>query len=142
MGGGSSDAATTLLALNRLWGCTGRASACWHAGADAGRRRALLHRRHNAFVEGIGEQAHAAGAAAATFCRGQARWAIATADIFGSPLLVRDTEACYTHGLFCERRVWRSGFGRNDLQPPPKPIARGGASGRRMACRAVSATAA
>ena len=46
LGGGSSDAATVLLVLNRLWASEPDArSSCMQLGAAAGRRRAVLHLR-------------------------------------------------------------------------------------------------
>ena len=64
LGGGSSDAATTLLALNRLWDLhwpLDRLSAlALTLGADV---PFFVHGR-NAFVEGVGEQHHAGRAAA------------------------------------------------------------------------------
>jgi 4-diphosphocytidyl-2-C-methyl-D-erythritol kinase len=56
MGGGSSDAATTLLALNRLWGCTGRARGWRELGLTLGADVPFFVGGHNAFVEGIGER--------------------------------------------------------------------------------------
>ncbi|MDE1958345.1 MAG: 4-(cytidine 5'-diphospho)-2-C-methyl-D-erythritol kinase [Xanthomonadaceae bacterium] len=55
LGGGSSDAATTLVALNRIWGCglddDALAALGLHLGADV----PVFVRGHNAWAEGIGE---------------------------------------------------------------------------------------
>ena len=137
MGGGSSDAATTLLALNRLWGLgwPRRAPGC-PIGAAAGRRRAVLPGR-------------AATRSSRASANGSRRWrcrrcsyavvkppaAIATRDIFEQPRLGRDTEAVILAGSLDEAgRIgapagWTQGFGKNDLQPARRgPVPRGGAS--------------
>ncbi|RZJ59654.1 MAG: 4-(cytidine 5'-diphospho)-2-C-methyl-D-erythritol kinase, partial [Acidovorax sp.] len=55
MGGGSSDAATTLLALNRLWGLHLPRAALERIGITLGADIPFFLRGRNAFVEGIGE---------------------------------------------------------------------------------------
>ena len=112
LGGGSSDAASTLLALNRLW--------------DLHLSRADLHRLalslgadvpffiggRNAFVEGIGDRLTPLTLPPQSFAVVKPAAAIATADIFGSPDLARDTEPVILTGSFAS-----AGFGHNDLQP-------------------------
>ncbi|MBR7801027.1 4-(cytidine 5'-diphospho)-2-C-methyl-D-erythritol kinase [Undibacterium fentianense] len=56
VGGGSSDAATTLLALNYLWGCHLQEAELMHLGLQLGADVPFFIGRTNAFVEGIGEQ--------------------------------------------------------------------------------------
>jgi len=56
MGGGSSDAATTLLALNRLWGLNWPLSKLIPLGLALGADVPFFLGGHNAWVEGIGEQ--------------------------------------------------------------------------------------
>jgi 4-diphosphocytidyl-2-C-methyl-D-erythritol kinase len=53
LGGGSSNAATVLVALNHLWGCglSGRAGRLGLLGADV----PVFVRGHAAFAEGVGE---------------------------------------------------------------------------------------
>ncbi len=55
MGGGSSDAATTLLALNRLWGLQLPLSVLEKIGLQLGADIPFFLRGHNAWVHGIGE---------------------------------------------------------------------------------------
>jgi 4-diphosphocytidyl-2-C-methyl-D-erythritol kinase len=91
LGGGSSDAATVLLALNHLWqtGLDGRTRTTRPAlGADV---PVFVHGR-NTFAEGIGEhftdvdcRLQLSGAASAVN--------VPTAAIFGAPELPRDTPA-------------------------------------------------
>ena len=56
MGGGSSDAATTLVALNRLWSCGLGLSALADLGLQLGADVPLFVRGRSAFAEGVGEQ--------------------------------------------------------------------------------------
>ncbi len=55
MGGGSSDAASALLALNRLWGLGLSRAALESIGLQLGADIPFFLRGHNAWVEGIGE---------------------------------------------------------------------------------------
>ncbi len=55
MGGGSSDAATRLLALNRLWGWTSPLATLERIGLALGADVPFFLRGRNAWVEGIGE---------------------------------------------------------------------------------------
>ena len=56
MGGGSSDAASTLLALNRLWGLNWPLSKLLPLGLALGADVPFFLHGHNAWVEGIGEK--------------------------------------------------------------------------------------
>jgi 4-diphosphocytidyl-2-C-methyl-D-erythritol kinase len=56
MGGGSSDAATCLLALNRLWNLNLSLSRLAHIGLKLGADVPFFLAGRNAWVEGIGEQ--------------------------------------------------------------------------------------
>ena len=117
MGGGSSDAASTLLALNRLWGLNLSQSALEAIGLKLGADIPFFLRGHNAWVEGIGEtitpleKAHQLP---------QARFAIVkpaagleTKLIFSSPNLKRDSDSATILGFAAAH----FDFGRNDLQP-------------------------
>ncbi|NBX14672.1 MAG: 4-(cytidine 5'-diphospho)-2-C-methyl-D-erythritol kinase [Betaproteobacteria bacterium] len=56
MGGGSSDAASCLLALNRLWGLNLKVSQLAEIGLRLGADVPFFLRGHNAWVQGVGEQ--------------------------------------------------------------------------------------
>jgi len=110
LGGGSSDAATTLLALNHLWGC-GMSNACLQEigialGADV---PIFIHGR-NCFAEGIGEQFTDVAVPEAWYLLTLPTVAVPTAEIFRSPALKRDTPAM-------KPAEWRPGVGHNDLEP-------------------------
>ena len=112
LGGGSSDAASTLLALNRLWGLHWPRDRLLALGATLGADVPFFIGGHNAFVEGIGERLTPVTLPPQRFAVVKPAAAIATADIFGSPDLARDTEPVILTGSFAS-----AGFGHNDLQP-------------------------
>ncbi len=115
MGGGSSDAASTLLALNRLWGLNLPRERLAALGLKLGADVPFFIGGHNAFVEGIGERLTPLPVPRAWFAVVKPPAAIATSAIFGSPLLVRNTEAVILAGFLADTA---GGFGRNDLQAP------------------------
>lgn len=117
MGGGSSDAATTLLALNRLWGLGLSRSTLETIGLQLGADIPFFLRGQNAWVEGIGETITPLEKAQQL---PQARFAIAkpaagleTKAIFSSPSLKRDSDSATILGFAAAH----FDFGRNDLQP-------------------------
>ena len=113
MGGGSSDAATTLLALNRLWGLNWPLSKLMPLGLALGADVPFFLGGHNAWVEGIGEQITPIDVPAARFVVVKPNAGLETAKIFRHPELQRATETA-TMPVFA---VNPYGFGRNDLQP-------------------------
>lgn len=117
MGGGSSDAASTLLALNRLWGLNLSRQALQKIGLALGADIPFFLCGTNAFVEGIGETITPLESAQQL---PQARFAVVkpaagleTKAIFSSPSLKRDS-GCATILGFAATHF---DFGRNDLQP-------------------------
>jgi 4-diphosphocytidyl-2-C-methyl-D-erythritol kinase len=120
LGGGSSDAASTLLALNRLWGLHWPRVRLLPLAAALGADVPFFVGGRNAFVEGVGERLTALPLPPQRFAVAKPAAAIATADIFGSAALVRDTEPVILTGSFAsagQLADFCSGFGRNDLQP-------------------------
>jgi 4-diphosphocytidyl-2-C-methyl-D-erythritol kinase len=126
MGGGSSDAASTLLALNRLWGLGWPRERLAALGLRLGADVPFFLGGQNAFVEGIGERLTPLALAPARYAVVKPPAAIATRDIFEHPLLLRNSEAVILEGSLDEAgRIgapagWTQGkgFGKNDLQPP------------------------
>ncbi len=119
LGGGSSDAATVLLGLNRLWGLhwpRHRLSAlALRLGADL----PFFIGGEDAFVQGIGEQLQPLQLPPQWYAVLKPPAALPTAEIFGHPDLTRDTEAATLAGSIddaCREMGWASGYGRNDLQ--------------------------
>jgi 4-diphosphocytidyl-2-C-methyl-D-erythritol kinase len=120
LGGGSSDAASTLLALNRLWGLDWPLSRLMPLGLSLGADVPFFLGGRPAWVEGIGERLTPLDLPGAWYAVVKPATAIATKDIFESPLLVRDTEAVILAGFLADDGVAKlsKGYGRNDLQPP------------------------
>jgi len=112
MGGGSSDAATTLLALNRLWGLNWPLSRLLPLGLSLGADVPFFLRGRNAWVQGIGEQIHPLFLPAARFAILKPEQGLETALIFKDEALIRDSSAA-TMADFAARPY---AFGRNDLQ--------------------------
>lgn len=117
MGGGSSDAASTLLALNRLWGLNLSRQALQKMGLALGADVPFFLCGTNAFVEGIGETItpleNAQQLPQARFAVVKPAAGLETKAIFSSPSLKRDS-GCATILGFAATHF---DFGRNDLQP-------------------------
>ena len=112
LGGGSSDAATTLIALNRLWGLYWPRSRLLQLGLTLGADVPFFIGGHNAWVEGIGEQLTPIDLPPAAYAVLKPPVAVPTAAIFSSPLLTRDTPRT-TIAVFLAQA---KSFGKNDLQ--------------------------
>ncbi|HUG23208.1 4-(cytidine 5'-diphospho)-2-C-methyl-D-erythritol kinase [Piscinibacter sp.] len=130
MGGGSSDAASTLLALNRLWALDWPLSRLIALGLRLGADLPFFLGGRNAWVEGIGELLTPIDLPQQRFAVVKPAASLATEAIFKSPLLVRDTEAVIVAGFLADAGIGEAGigeagigklvqgWGRNDLQPP------------------------
>ena len=128
LGGGSSDAATTLLALNRLWGLHWPRARLAQLGLALGADVPFFMGGHNAFVEGIGERLTPMRMPPMRYVVVKPPAAIPTRDIFEHPMLARDTGTVIVTGSFDDtedvQKVigwpadWAADFGKNDLQPP------------------------
>lgn len=118
MGGGSSDAASTLLALNRLWGLNWPRARLLTLGLSLGADVPFFIAGRNAIVEGIGERLTPAPVPAQWLAVLKPPAGIETRVIFGSPKLVRDTEAVILESFAVngQQAVLAPGFGTNDLQ--------------------------
>jgi 4-diphosphocytidyl-2-C-methyl-D-erythritol kinase len=120
MGGGSSDAASTLLALNRLWGLNWPLARLMPIGLGLGADVPFFLGGENAWVEGIGERLTPIPVPSQWLAVVKPAAGIETRAIFTSPLLARDTEAAIVAGFLATPGVdaLLEGYGRNDLQPP------------------------
>jgi len=122
LGGGSSDAASTLLALNRLWGLHWPRERLLQLALPLGADVPFFVGGHNAFVEGIGERLTPLPALPPQrYAVVKPAPSIATAAIFGSPHLVRDTKPVIVMSFLADTKLSATlctGYGRNDLQPP------------------------
>jgi 4-diphosphocytidyl-2-C-methyl-D-erythritol kinase len=119
LGGGSSDAASTLVALNRLWGLNWPLERLLALGARLGADVPFFVGGRNAFVEGIGERLTPITLPRAWYAVIKPAASLPTAEIYAHPRLVRDTEAVILAGFLADAaKLTSEGFGRNDLQPP------------------------
>lgn len=118
MGGGSSDAASTLLALNRLWKLGLKLAQLEAIGLALGADVPFFLRGRNAWVEGIGERITPLQVPEARFAVVKPPRGIATKDIFGHPALKRDSNSAILAGFAAD--PW--GFGHNDLEPVARQL--------------------
>ncbi|MES2979790.1 MAG: 4-(cytidine 5'-diphospho)-2-C-methyl-D-erythritol kinase [Pseudomonadota bacterium] len=117
MGGGSSDAATTLLSLQRLWGVRLEEAQLMEIALSLGADVPFFMGCSNAWVEGIGELLTPIELPKASFLVVQPGAGVSTPAIFGSPLLKRDTGTAIITGFAAEADGSVYEFGHNDLQP-------------------------
>jgi 4-diphosphocytidyl-2-C-methyl-D-erythritol kinase len=145
LGGGSSDAATMLIALNRLWGLHWPRPRLVALGLALGADVPFFLGHGPAFVEGIGERLTPMHIPALSLAVVKPPQSLPTPEIFDHPRLKRDTEPVIVMGSFdgaaqaaaapggsgnragavirpvswpVEWGQVDAGFGRNDLQPP------------------------
>lgn len=109
LGGGSSDAATVLLALNHLWQ-TGLSRRQLEAvGLPLGADVPIFVHGRNAFAEGVGEQFTDLDLPPACYLVVRPPIQVPTASIFSAPELRRDTPPLRPGD-------WHPGLGGNDLE--------------------------
>lgn len=125
MGGGSSDAASTLLALNRLWKLDLPLSQLAHIGLSLGADLPFFLGGHNALVQGIGEIITPIDLPRARFVVVKPQAGLQTRLIFSSPDLKRDTEPAIISGFATNAFESAFNFGRNDLQPVAQTLCPG-----------------
>ncbi|HEV8691642.1 MAG TPA: 4-(cytidine 5'-diphospho)-2-C-methyl-D-erythritol kinase [Ideonella sp.] len=130
LGGGSSNAATVLIGLNRLWALAWPRERLLALGARLGADVPFFIGGRNAFVEGIGERLTPVALAPQHYAVVKPAAAISTAEIFSSPLMTRDSETAIVAGFLADAEAlvrselgWGGGDvklaafpGRNDLQ--------------------------
>ncbi len=120
MGGGSSDAATCLIALNRLWGLRLPLARLEAIGLTLGADVPFFLRGRNAWVEGIGERITPVALPAARFAVIKPPQGLDTRLIFAAPGLQRATAEvapAIISGFAADARALVDDFGHNDLQP-------------------------
>lgn len=110
LGGGSSDAATTLVALNRIWRTGLDRDALASLAVSLGADVPFFLFGRNAFGEGIGERLTALDLAPAWYVVLTPPVAVSTAEMFAARELTRDAKPIKITAFF-------KGFGRNDLEP-------------------------
>ena len=113
MGGGSSDAASTLLALHKLWALKLTLGQLTTLGLQLGADVPFFLHGRNAWVQGIGEQITPVVLPAADFMVVKPPAGLDTGSIFRHPQLERATKPATIADFAADPY----GFGRNDLQP-------------------------
>lgn len=109
LGGGSSDAATTLIALNHLWRTGLDRSQLKRIALTLGADVPIFIHGHTAFAEGVGERFTDVTPPPAWYLVLVPPVAVPTAQIFSASGLRRDTPAMAAS-------AWYPGAGRNDLE--------------------------
>lgn len=120
LGGGSSDAATTLLALNRLWKLGLPRETLQALGLQLGADVPFFIFGKNAFAQGVGEALEAVQLPPRCFLVVTPEAHVPTVEIFSDKLLTRDSKHVTIMDFLaqqsCDAR-WPDSFGRNDMQP-------------------------
>lgn len=110
IGGGSSDAATTLLGLNHLWQLGWDLDRLAALGLSLGADVPVFVRGHAAFAQGVGEQLTPVDPVEPWYVVLVPQVSVSTAEIFSHPQLTRDS-------LPLKMRPVPEGNSRNDCQP-------------------------
>ncbi|WP_268799587.1 4-(cytidine 5'-diphospho)-2-C-methyl-D-erythritol kinase [Pseudomonas huanghezhanensis] len=110
IGGGSSDAATTLLGLNHLWKLAWSEDRLAALGLTLGADVPVFVRGRSAFAEGVGEILTPENPEEPWYLVLVPQVSVSTAEIFSDPLLTRDTPPIKVRPVL-------EGNSRNDCQP-------------------------
>jgi 4-diphosphocytidyl-2-C-methyl-D-erythritol kinase len=110
LGGGSSDAASVLIALNRIWGLGLARQSLQSLALGLGADVPVFIYGRSAFAEGVGERLQPVELAPASYVVLTPPVTVSTAEVFASPALTRDTPAIKIMPL-------PPGYGHNDLEP-------------------------
>lgn len=110
LGGGSSDAATVMLVLNRLWNLQVDRATLVAEAAQLGADVPLFVFGRNALGEGIGERLRALELPPAWYLVLVPPVSVSTREVFAAPALTRDTKPLKIPPFF-------QGLGKNDLEP-------------------------
>ncbi|CEJ96315.1 4-diphosphocytidyl-2-C-methyl-D-erythritol kinase (EC 2.7.1.148) [Caballeronia glathei] len=119
LGGGSSDAATTLLALNRLWGVDLPRATLQNLALQLGADVPFFVFGQNAFAEGVGEVLQAVDLPNRYFLVVTPAVHVPTAAIFSEKALTRDSKVLTMTDFLAQHSSdtdWPDSFGRNDMQ--------------------------
>lgn len=128
LGGGSSDAATVLIALNRLWNTRLNRETLMRLGLALGADVPVFIAGQNAFAQGIGEQLTPLLLPQRAYLLVQPAQSVPTLAVFGDPDLTRDTNPVKMtdfsgiklfdefYGEIDQKSGFSQSFGRNDLQ--------------------------
>ncbi|CAH2929598.1 MAG: 4-diphosphocytidyl-2-C-methyl-D-erythritol kinase (EC [uncultured Paraburkholderia sp.] len=119
LGGGSSDAATTLLALNRLWKLNLPRQELQELALKLGADVPFFVFGKNAFAQSVGEALDVVQLPPRHFLVVTPRVHVPTAAIFSEKALTRDSKVLTVTGFHAElgcNTEWPESFGHNDMQ--------------------------
>lgn len=114
LGGGSSDAASVLIALNKLWGTGLSRRELMDLALPLGADVPVFVFGQSAFAQGVGEDLTAVTLPERAYLVAQPDASVPTPRIFSAPDLTRDSSSI-TMAVFLASPTSR--FGRNDLEP-------------------------
>ena len=117
LGGGSSDAATTLVALNELWGLRLDLETLAALGLELGADVPVFIRGHNAIARGIGERLEPLALPERAYAVVFPGTPVATAEAFQAPELTRNSPSITIPGFVLPGVAGAALPGRNDLEP-------------------------
>lgn len=103
LGGGSSDAATCLVALNHLWGLNYDLDTLAAWGLELGADVPVFVHGRSAFAEGVGEKLRPLSLDEPWFCVVTPDCHVSTAAVFGAPELTRNTPRLTISDLLAHR---------------------------------------
>lgn len=109
LGGGSSDAASVLIALNRIWGCGLSRARLQEIGLALGADVPFFVFGETAFAEGVGEALQPLDVPPAWYVMVAPKVSVPTAQIFSAPELTRNSEPIIMRGFATHAT-------RNDMQ--------------------------
>jgi 4-diphosphocytidyl-2-C-methyl-D-erythritol kinase len=116
LGGGSSDAASTLIALNRLWDLRWPRERLQDLALQLGADVPVFVFGRSGFAEGIGERLQAVELPPAWYLVLVPPVAVSTASVFADPELTRDSDPIKICGFSAGAGVFSAAAGRNDLE--------------------------
>ena len=111
LGGGSSDAASTLVGLNRLWGLGMDADRLAALGVKLGADVPVFVRGRAAWAEGVGERLAPVALEQPWYVLLVLPFEVSTAGVFDAPALTRNTPRIRMNGLL-----------RGGCEPPDSPV--------------------
>ena len=111
LGGGSSDAASTLVGLNRLWGLGMDTDRLAALGVKLGADVPVFVRGSTAWAEGVGERLTPVALEQPWYVLLVLPFEVSTAEVFQAPALTRNT-----------LRIRMSGLLRGGCEPPGSPV--------------------
>lgn len=127
LGGGSSDAATVLIGLNRLWRTGLSRTDLVRLGVSLGADVPFFVFGQTAFVQGIGQELESVSAPDGSYLVFKPAVSVPTDTIFKAADLTRNTDRVKISDFsgassFVAAVGGRGGFGRNDLEPVAKRL--------------------